>query len=306
MTTPVHYPREKADLYLHKDWGSPFFNNAAEFNTTSAGLPMKSDTSSQQQVTQMLGTLGAIANQVAGAAKGFKFLTSDEEKREDLPKQCQNRLSIIADTHFAGEIHVLDVAESQGFDWKTDTKRINDALKAVLPPPLEKPNEKPLAPDVDLQIQIKDTTSRDSIIFNDLFLKTTKSFKTSFDGFVAYEPSTAEIQLVCVRKTGDQTPISSFGPPHVIPVYTIRRQVSPERRFWTNPTDTYSFNEGIITGHKYTDQSPVKTAVDLITAPVRAFLPATTTTTTTSVQTSPGKPDTTTNTTAIQQGPPKP
>jgi hypothetical protein len=78
-----------------------------------------------------------------------------------------------------------------------------------------------------------------------------------------------------------------------------------QRDFLTNPQDTYTFSAGIITGHKYAGQSPVKTVVDTLTAPVRALMPSVQVTQTTQVQTGGGKPDQTTTTTQAQTGPSK-
>jgi len=93
--------------------------------------------------------------------------------------------------------------------------------------------------------------------------------------------------------------------PTVVSLYTERHVLDPQRDFLTNPQDTFSFSAGIITGHKYTDQSPAKTIVDTLTGPIRALMPSVQVTQTTQVQTAGGKVTQTTNSTATQTGPPK-
>src|SRR5262249_46843897 len=96
-----------------------------------------------------------------------------------------------------------------------------------------------------------------------------------------------------------------FGPPQVLSVYTLRHVEDPQRNFWTSPQDTYTMNDGIITGHKFSDQSAAKTVVDLITSPIRAALPSVTTQTSTSIQTGGGKPDQTTKGSSTSVAPPR-
>lgn len=121
-------------------------------------------------------------------------------------------------------------------------------------------------------------------------------------GFIVHEPSSVRISLDCVK---NKIRIMSFASPQIVPIYRIRNVANPQRNFWTNPQNTYTITDGIITAHKFSDQSPAKTLIDLITSPIRAFLPIATTTTTTSVQTGGGKPDQTTSTSATQIAPPK-
>jgi hypothetical protein len=94
-------------------------------------------------------------------------------------------------------------------------------------------------------------------------------------------------------------------PPQVVNLYLDSHFVDPKRDLLTNPKDTWTFNAGFITGHKYAAQSPVQTMVDMGTAPVRALMPSVTVTTNTAVQTGGGKPDQTTTATNTQVAPPK-
>jgi hypothetical protein len=120
-------------------------------------------------------------------------------------------------------------------------------------------------------------------------------------GFVAYEPTPLVVTPVCSGGGG----ALELGLPQILSVYKVRHIEKPLRNFWTSPQDTYSITDGIIVGHKYTDQSGAKAIVDLITAPVRAMIPSTTVTTQTQVQTGGGKPDQTTTSTSKQVAPPK-
>jgi hypothetical protein len=116
--------------------------------------------------------------------------------------------------------------------------------------------------------------------------------------------------ILCVVTGGsDKSPKAQqtfyLAPPTVLNLYNESHILNPQRDFLTNPQDTYTFSAGIITGHKYAGQSPVKTVVDTLTAPVRALMPSVQVTQTTQVQTGGGKPDQTTTTTQAQTGPSK-
>ena len=47
----------------------------------------------------------------------------------------------------------------------------------------------------------------------------------------------------------------------------------PNRKFLTSPKDTYTFNSGFLTGHKYSEDSALNSAVNPVTSPVHALLP---------------------------------
>jgi hypothetical protein len=120
-------------------------------------------------------------------------------------------------------------------------------------------------------------------------------------GLVAFYPVPARATLACVAG-GTRVYLAA---PATINIYTSSEFVDPKRDFLTGPSDTFSFNAGVIVGHKYADQSSAKTIVDTITAPIRALVPSVSVQQTTAVQSSAGKPDQTTTTTQTTTGPPK-
>jgi hypothetical protein len=120
-------------------------------------------------------------------------------------------------------------------------------------------------------------------------------------GLMAFYPVPASASINCVA-SGTSVPLT---PPLNVSLYLESHFVDPKRAFLNAPQDTFTFNEGFITGHKYSDQSSVKTLVDTVTAPVRAIIPSVSVTTQVQVQTGGGKPDQTTNTTTTAVGPSK-
>jgi hypothetical protein len=130
----------------------------------------------------------------------------------------------------------------------------------------------------------------------------TASVGQGVDGIVAFEPAPAVASVYCTVNGGEPLQLTPGG---TLELYLNSHVVTPRRDFLRGAQETYSFNEGFITGHKYADQSAAKTVVDMITAPVRSFLPSTSVTSTTQVQTGGGKPDQTTVTTQTSSGPPK-
>jgi hypothetical protein len=131
----------------------------------------------------------------------------------------------------------------------------------------------------------------------------------SVDGLVAFFPMPATATIYCsVIKPGGKglsaKPVV-LSAPTVVSLYTERHVLNPQRDFFTNPDDTFTFNAGIITGHKYTSQSPAKTIVDTITGPIRSIMPSVSVTQSTQVQSSGGKVTGTTNTSSTQTSPSK-
>lgn len=111
-------------------------------------------------------------------------------------------------------------------------------------------------------------------------------------GLVAFYPVPSVATLNC--RVGRRK-FFELTPPQVINIYTESHLVDPQRDFFSNPQDTFTFSSGFVTGHKYAAQSPAKTIVDTVTAPVRALMPSVTITTNTQVQTGGGKPNQTTH-----------
>jgi len=121
-------------------------------------------------------------------------------------------------------------------------------------------------------------------------------------GLVAFYPVPSIATLNCRVEKNEATPLT---PPAVVNLYLESHFVDPKRDFLTNPQNTFTFNAGFITAHKYVAQSPAKTVVDTITAPVRALMPSVTVSTNTAVTTGGGKPDQTTTTTSTSDSPSK-
>jgi len=96
-------------------------------------------------------------------------------------------------------------------------------------------------------------------------------------GFYAYEPSPVAVYLTCeIANFGVPNTVyrAILAPPTILSSYQYRHRENPQRNFWTSPQDTYSINDGIITGHKYTSMSPIKSFIDLITSPIRSAFPS--------------------------------
>jgi hypothetical protein len=125
----------------------------------------------------------------------------------------------------------------------------------------------------------------------------------SHEGVVAYFPYPAIATLNCHVSN---RPAIALTSPLMLNLYMDRHFIDPTRDFLTSPQDTLTFNEGFLTGHKFANQSGVKTVIDTVTAPIRALMPSVTVTTQTQIQTGGGKPDQTTTSTTTQATPPKP
>ena len=121
-------------------------------------------------------------------------------------------------------------------------------------------------------------------------------------GLVVFFPLPTIAEVTC---TVNGATTINLTAPSIVNLYLVSHFVDPKRDFLTSPQDTYTFNEGFITGHNVSNQSSVKTVVDTMTMPIRALMPSVQVTTTTQVQTGGGKPAQTTKTTASQVSPSK-
>jgi hypothetical protein len=153
-----------------------------------------------------------------------------------------------------------------------------------------------------LRLEVPPVTADERVHFGNL------KYGEVYEGLVAFYPVPAVTTLVCHvedRRKKRKQELIELTPPQVINLYMESHLVDPQRDFFSNPQDTYTFSSGFITGHKYQAQSPAKTIVDTVTAPVRALMPSVTITTNTQVQTGGGKPNQTTTSTQTQTAPPK-
>jgi hypothetical protein len=167
----------------------------------------------------------------------------------------------------------------------------------------------------EIPISTADASNRDAVSIRftlktriDSYHQVARS-SSSFGGFVAFfpVPTTARNECVVTRTidflpAGTTTVTSSFllSPQTVVNLYTESHFLNPQRDFFTNPHDTFTFTAGMITGHKFTGQSAAKTLVDTITQPIRSLMPSVTVTQTVAVS-----PTGKTTTTATQTAPPK-
>jgi hypothetical protein len=103
-----------------------------------------------------------------------------------------------------------------------------------------------------------------------------KNLVTDMAFLVAFYPVPSVATLNC--RVGRRK-LFELTPPQVINLYTESHLVDPQRDFFSNPQDSFTFSSGFVTGHKYAAQSPAKTIVDTVTAPVRALMPSVTITT---------------------------
>jgi hypothetical protein len=274
----INLPKERRYLYFHNDM---WFNNTVDFQANSTGNPTKSDTSSVQQVIPMLTALGQAASQImAMAGKAIipaPLMQVEKNKLTKFKEECDTAFSeVVKAPHpFYHEIHVSEGMEKDRTDANAD---LNSLVTET---------------GVNLAVEI-DQDEKSPVVAAD----------AAFEGYILHEPSSIIVSLVCIDKK-DNTVKLYLGTSPLIPVYRDRIKVNPQRAFWNNPTDTITSDNGIITGHKYTNQSPAKTFVDLITAPVKALLPSMTNTTTTTVVSVPGKPDQTSSTSTQTAAPPK-
>ena len=264
-------------LYYTKN---PFFSDTANVSISSDGLLSNSDSSSTQQITAILTELAQTAAAVA-PVPAPKFAYSHHYrkahkkgvKHEDHEKELANRR------------HCASVITNLPSPW---IKRYFVQRSERNSYPIYRDN----STSISLRLEVPPVTSDERVTFQD----------GAHYGLVAFYPVPAIVTLACQVGGGEGI---LFTPPDTINVYTESHLLDPQRDFLSDPQDTYTFSSGIITGHKYTAQSPAKTIVDTVTAPVRALMPSVSVTTNTQVTTGGGKPDQTTTTTGSTVAPPK-
>jgi len=272
--TPV--PTSRAYLYLRSN---AFFNDSVNVSVGSDGMLSSSDTSSAQQITAILTELAQTAAPVL--SHEFKTIVSPPSPRQ----KCYNAVASF-------------VKSAPYYDAKLYNK---------------------IQHFVDWQIPISDPLSIEQVVLH-LTLRTLVPSRgqVSVDqwngqywqhwhyGLVAFFPVTASAEIYCtIGDPDDPNHYVLVSSPTIVNLYSESHFLDPQRDFLTNPQDTFTFNSGFITGHKYLEQSPAKTIVDTLTAPLRAIIPSVSTQQTTQVQTGGGKPAQTTTTTQTTTGPPK-
>ncbi len=303
----TNIPRDKGFLHFND---SILYNNSVEFSTGQDGLASKADSSASQIVTAILSEIGQASALAASRLNQIQQLPNITGKPpgqppkispDELRKECIKEL--------AGAVKARGISTF----WSVEKDHYPELSYLPL---------------LGAPLSIKSTTENGVVIDNTIsfFMKITsdntpaddtdaeiRNLQGNFPGFIAYDPSILTVQPVCRSEIEvDQTEADEgkdntikISEEQVLPTFTRRHFVNPQRGFWTSPHDTYTMSEGIIIGHKFTNESPAKGVVDLITSPIRAIIPPSTTTTSVSVQTGGGKPDQTTNTTSTQIGTPK-
>jgi hypothetical protein len=265
VLTIYQAPTERRYLYMKRN---AWFDNTVNVGIDSNGLLTQSDTSSVQEIS---GIVAGLA-QTAFAAGGRLAAVAPLPKDAETIGKCNAAIDrLVANGAFYG---------------------------AAVPLALNQPTlALPLWTDPavgQVKLTIESTNAIQATPAGTLSDENQK-------GVVIFNPVPAQVRLKCevggnsVFLTGQQT--ANF--------YTDPEVVFPSRSFLTNPHDTYTFAAGVITAHKYTDQSAAKTIVDTVTAPVRALLPSVSVQTTTQLQTGGGKADQTTTTTQTTSAAPK-
>lgn len=250
-------PVTRVYLYLSK---SALYSDAVNVGVGTDGMLASASSSSSQQFTAILTELGQTAGAALGAA-GHAIGAKLVQPTPDDMKTCAN--AVVESTGSgSGVLYQTFFYNPAVSSYEV---RHGSGYKLSLEFSL---------PQIPHQIETK--------------------FYANMTGFVAFYPYPVVAQLDCLL--GDNAQIH-LSPQIILNLYLDSHVFHPKRDFLSNPQDNFTLNEGFITGHQFSDQSPIKTVVDTITAPVRALLPATTVTT--SVQTGGGKPEQTTTSTAV-------
>ncbi len=276
-------PTSRAYLYLRKN---TFFSDNANLTLDSSGFLSGSDTSSQQQVTAILTELAQAAGGALEGGAGAFAQTVELPISLDPRQKCFNAIaSLLQYGPYHNHMTPRDAELRTDLLWtiKTiDDVRLEFEILPLVPPP------------------------RQARLGNRWWVNAAEEGSETFDwheGLIAFFPVPARGAVAC--KIKGEKELVYLTDPIALNLYTESQFLDPQRDFFTNPQDTLTFNGGFITGHKYIGQSPAKTVVDTITAPIRALLPSVSVQQTTQVQTGGGKPDQTTTSTATTTSAPK-
>jgi hypothetical protein len=289
----IPVPVSRAYLYMSKN---PFFNDAVNVTVGNDCLLTSSDSSSAQQVSAILTELGQTAGGVlSGAFKYSELLqvpgtststTTTWDAEATAAQGCmaaiRARAPIFKKFPFDGKqsyqvytatatnTKTTTTTTTKGSTTETTTGKQTYTIRLVL----DIPNHIPY---------------KQAII------------QEARRGLVSFYPVPVIATLHCI--TGTKNIILSA--PQIVNLYLDSDFIDPQRDFLTNPQDTLSQDHGVFTGHKFSDQSSVKTGVDIVTALPRALMPSVTQTTNTQVVTGGGKPSQTTTTTGATISPSK-
>jgi hypothetical protein len=263
--TPI--PTHRSYAFVKRN---TWFNTSAELKVGSGGMLSTSDTSSHQQFSAILTELAQTA-----ASLGLHALVPD--KREGMggtPPAVEDGPCLARLKSFVTGLPMIKTAIISGPQTIVEIAPAKDG--------------------VSLQLAVNAFVGQNA---------EEAESSVAGNGLVAYLPSPGTAELRCVV-AGRRDP-ELIAAPVALNFYLERIRVDPKRDGWRDAQDTYTFTDGFLTAHKYTDQSPAKTVVDTVTSPIRAIMPSSTVTQTTSVQSNNGVPGQTTNTTQTVSGPPK-
>jgi hypothetical protein len=262
-------PVSRGYLYLRRN---TFFNDSINVAVGNDGMLSSSDSSSPQQITAILTELAQTA---------APFLTGGLLVDQVVPNNTARQKCYSAISSFVKSTPYYNaaLAPSGRIDWAIPIE--NDLLqedKVAL--------HLKLIPFVPSSGQV--------------------NVGKSHPGLVAFFPVPASAQVSCVvTPTAGKRAEVLLSAPTTVNLYTESHFLDPQRDFLTNPQDTFTFNAGFVTGHKYAGTSAARTIVDTLTAPIRALVPSVSVQQNTSVVTGGGKPDQTTTSTQTTTGPPK-
>lgn len=275
--TPV--PVRRWYLYLQKD---AFYSDTINLGVGIDGMLSNSDTSSAQQITSILNELAQTAASVIGGGGVLRFGVLATKTQPSFRNGCFNAINdLVRPGPYYAEWFL------RRSDWVKDKmkyKRVPDpnyhstGHSEYWEYPLEN-----VASGLEMKLRIRP-----------LLLSAGHQVQMSSvnPGLVAFFPVPTEAFVFC-RATdkyawSDQPDVGKvlfLSAPATVNLYTDSRLLDPQRDFLTGPQDTLTFSSGFFIGHKYTVQSPAKTIVDTVTAPIRAMMPSVSVTQSTSVST---------------------
>jgi hypothetical protein len=284
-------PNRRAYLYLKKD---AFFSDAISLGIDNNGMLSNSDSSSMQQITAILTELAQTAGAVLTGG-GFKSETAAFEKAAPVVQTPRQRcFSALAEQAKPGPYYEVTTLgkvydrQTGNYSWSIPLDDVDHGVALYFD--LEPVRRSSGLAKFNKDIVINSVGQTRNVYWH--------------DGFIAFFPVVTRATAYCVVDNNKGNPIY-LAAPSTVSLYTESEFLDPQRDFFTNPQNTFTFNAGFITGHKYAAQSSAKTVVDTITQPIRALIPSVSVQQTTQVQTGGGKPDQTTSTTATTTSAPK-
>lgn len=302
QVTPT--PISRGYLYLRRN---DLFSDSVNVSVGTDGMLSSSDTSSVQQITAILTELAETA-----AAVGARFaepLAVADETRE----KCYKTISgFVKSAPFYDTLTFSKITHDIEIGSQLDHYVPSSSVTVAFAPHGYK-NVVRSGSTIDWAVPVgKDIASNDAVSVHLKLTTTVDSggqaalVRPSGVGLVAFFPVPATAAVYCSVDHGGTITNTLLNPPTVVNLYTESQILNPVRDFLTGPQDTYTFNSGFITGHKYSNQSSAKTIVDTVTAPIRALMPSVTVTQSVQVQRNAnGQVTSTTNTNSTQTAPSK-